>query len=143
MIHKLPPFCRLHLVVEIFWTLNLINQPNLLGQQIRKLHYWTLGISVINNTMFPPSLFIRDLWKVPNILVKYLRGPNVFKEYLNKPEATQKEFDGDWFKTGDTSKVSIYRVAIFRILLKTIYLCMQLCPLEASRGILGLNMLKF
>jgi len=42
-----------------------------------------------------------------------IRGPNVFKEYLNKPEATAKEFDGDWFKTGDTSKIED---GVFRIL---------------------------
>ena len=35
-----------------------------------------------------------------------IKGPNVFKEYLNKPEATAKEFTKDgWFKTGDTSQV--------------------------------------
>ena len=35
-----------------------------------------------------------------------IRGPNVFREYHNKPEATQKEFTEDgWFKTGDTAKV--------------------------------------
>ena len=35
-----------------------------------------------------------------------IKGPNVFKEYLNKPEATAKEFTQDgWFKTGDTSQV--------------------------------------
>jgi len=45
-----------------------------------------------------------------------IRGPNVFKEYLNKPEATQKEFDGDWFKTGDTSKIEN---GVFRILGRT------------------------
>ena len=40
----------------------------------------------------------------------------MFKEYLNKPEATQKEFDGDWFKTGDTSKVGVYyRVGVLFI----------------------------
>ena len=35
-----------------------------------------------------------------------IRGPNVFREYHNKPEATEKEFTEDgWFKTGDTAKV--------------------------------------
>ena len=35
-----------------------------------------------------------------------IKGPNVFKEYHNKPEATEKEFTEDgWFKTGDTAKV--------------------------------------
>ena len=37
-----------------------------------------------------------------------IKGPNVFKEYHNKPEATKKEFTEDgWFKTGDTAKVMI------------------------------------
>ena len=37
-----------------------------------------------------------------------IKGPNVFKEYHNKPEATVKEFTVDgWFKTGDTAKVII------------------------------------
>ena len=36
-----------------------------------------------------------------------IKGPNVFREYHNKPEATKKEFTHDgWFKTGDTAKVS-------------------------------------
>ena len=41
-----------------------------------------------------------------NLIFFCFSGPNVFKEYLNKPEATKKEFDGNWFKTGDTSKVT-------------------------------------
>ncbi|KAL9649387.1 hypothetical protein ABK040_014298 [Willaertia magna] len=33
-----------------------------------------------------------------------IKGPNVFKEYYNKPDATKKSFTEDgWFKTGDTS----------------------------------------
>ena len=35
-----------------------------------------------------------------------VRGPNVFTEYYNRPEATRKEFTEDgWFRTGDTAKV--------------------------------------
>ena len=35
-----------------------------------------------------------------------VRGPNVFTEYHNRPEATRKEFTEDgWFRTGDTAKV--------------------------------------
>jgi acyl-CoA synthetase (AMP-forming)/AMP-acid ligase II len=30
-----------------------------------------------------------------------VRGPSVFKCYLNKPDATRKKFKGDWFYTGD------------------------------------------
>ena len=39
-----------------------------------------------------------------------IKGPNVFKEYHNKPEATEKEFTEDgWFKTGDTAKVILIK----------------------------------
>ncbi|WP_149183234.1 acyl-CoA synthetase [Streptomyces sp. TRM49041] len=30
-----------------------------------------------------------------------VRGPNLFTEYLNRPDATAAAFDGDWFRTGD------------------------------------------
>jgi malonyl-CoA/methylmalonyl-CoA synthetase len=30
-----------------------------------------------------------------------VRGPNLFTEYLNRPDATAAAFDGDWFATGD------------------------------------------
>ncbi|MER7152704.1 acyl-CoA synthetase [Streptomyces lydicus] len=30
-----------------------------------------------------------------------VRGPNLFVEYLNRPEATDAAFDGGWFRTGD------------------------------------------
>ncbi|MFE9248521.1 acyl-CoA synthetase [Streptomyces sp. NPDC007088] len=30
-----------------------------------------------------------------------VRGPNLFTEYLNRPDATAGAFDGDWFRTGD------------------------------------------
>ncbi|PKK72570.1 acetyl-CoA synthetase-like protein [Rhizophagus irregularis] len=44
-----------------------------------------------------------------------IKGQNVFKEYWNKPEATQKEFTQDgWFKTGDiaiiTEKEKVYKI---------------------------------
>ncbi|MCH8106610.1 MAG: AMP-binding protein [Proteobacteria bacterium] len=31
----------------------------------------------------------------------WLKGPCVFKEYWNNPQATEKSFTGDWFHTGD------------------------------------------
>ena len=30
-----------------------------------------------------------------------VRGPNLFTEYLNRPDATAAAYDGDWFRTGD------------------------------------------
>ncbi|KAI8822216.1 AMP-dependent synthetase and ligase [Fimicolochytrium jonesii] len=36
----------------------------------------------------------------------YVSGPQVFKEYWNKPEATAKELQDGWFKTGDIVKKS-------------------------------------
>ncbi|MGW7364716.1 acyl-CoA synthetase [Streptomyces sp. NPDC054841] len=30
-----------------------------------------------------------------------VRGTNLFTEYLNRPDATEAAFDGDWFRTGD------------------------------------------
>lgn len=30
-----------------------------------------------------------------------VRGPNLFVEYLNRPDATAAAFDGGWFRTGD------------------------------------------
>ena len=34
-----------------------------------------------------------------------VKGPAVFKEYYNRPEATKKEFTKDkWFKTRDTAE---------------------------------------
>ncbi|MFH8349699.1 acyl-CoA synthetase [Streptomyces sp. NPDC018045] len=30
-----------------------------------------------------------------------VRGPNLFAEYLNRPDATAAAFDGGWFRTGD------------------------------------------
>lgn len=30
-----------------------------------------------------------------------VRGPNLFTEYLNRPDATNEAFDGGWFRTGD------------------------------------------
>jgi len=34
-----------------------------------------------------------------------VRGPNVFKGYLNWPDATREAFAGDWFHTGDMARI--------------------------------------
>jgi malonyl-CoA/methylmalonyl-CoA synthetase len=41
-----------------------------------------------------------------------VRGPNVFKEYWGKPEATRSAFRAGWFRTGDTAIVEngVYRI---------------------------------
>lgn len=46
-----------------------------------------------------------------------VKGPTVFKEYWNNPEATSDSFTKDgWFKTGDTA---IYSNGVYRILGRT------------------------
>lgn len=46
-----------------------------------------------------------------------VKGPNVFKEYWNKPGATRDAFTSDgWFKTGDTAE---YKDGAYRILGRT------------------------
>ncbi|MEO0340424.1 MAG: acyl-CoA synthetase, partial [Bacteroidota bacterium] len=43
-----------------------------------------------------------------------VKGPNIFKEYWQKPEATQKTFtENGWFKTGD---IALYDKGAYRIL---------------------------
>lgn len=43
-----------------------------------------------------------------------VKGPNIFKEYWQKPEATQKTFTEDgWFKTGD---IAVFENSAYRIL---------------------------
>jgi acyl-CoA synthetase (AMP-forming)/AMP-acid ligase II len=37
--------------------------------------------------------------------VVMLRGPNLFREYWRRPEATRAAFGGDWFDTGDLGTV--------------------------------------
>jgi len=41
-----------------------------------------------------------------------VRGPSVFKEYWNRPEATAEAFREGWFRTGDTAVVEggVYRI---------------------------------
>lgn len=36
----------------------------------------------------------------------YVKGPTVFKEYWNRPQATKDAFSDDWFQTGDVVAVS-------------------------------------
>nr|XP_029132924.1 acyl-CoA synthetase family member 3, mitochondrial [Labrus bergylta] len=46
-----------------------------------------------------------------------VRGPSVFKEYWNKPEATRESFTADgWFKTGDTA---VYKDGVYWIMGRT------------------------
>lgn len=48
-----------------------------------------------------------------------VKGNSVFKEYYNRPEATQKEFTIDnWFKTGDTCQYNTEK-KLFKILGRT------------------------
>lgn len=35
----------------------------------------------------------------------YVKGPNVFQGYLNRPDATQASFKDGWFATGDLGKI--------------------------------------
>lgn len=41
-----------------------------------------------------------------------VRGPNVFQEYWNRPDATNDSFTGGWFKTGDMAVIEdgYYRI---------------------------------
>jgi acyl-CoA synthetase (AMP-forming)/AMP-acid ligase II len=36
--------------------------------------------------------------------VLWVRGPGLFRGYYNKPEANKREFNGDWFCTGDIAR---------------------------------------
>lgn len=47
----------------------------------------------------------------------FIRGPNIFTEYINRKEDTEKSFStGGWFKTGDEAQ---YQNGIFKILGRT------------------------
>lgn len=47
----------------------------------------------------------------------FVRGPNVFTEYINRKEETEKSFStGGWFQTGDEAQ---YQEGIFKILGRT------------------------
>lgn len=41
-----------------------------------------------------------------------VRGPGVFRDYWNRPEASAETFDGDWFRTGDMAvlETGYYRI---------------------------------
>lgn len=45
-----------------------------------------------------------------------VKGPGIFNEYYNLPEATAKEFDGDWFKTGDVGVRIKEQDGMYRVL---------------------------
>lgn len=36
----------------------------------------------------------------------WIKGPGLLREYWDRPDATQKSFEGDWFKTGDVVRRS-------------------------------------
>ncbi|ONI80113.1 acyl-CoA synthetase [Saccharothrix sp. ALI-22-I] len=42
-----------------------------------------------------------EAWDGVSVGEIQVRGPNLFTEYLNRPDATAAAFDGDWFRTGD------------------------------------------
>jgi len=50
-------------------------------------------------------------WPFPGVDVRtdastgelFVRGPQVFDRYWNRPEATAEAFDGEWFRTGDVA----------------------------------------
>ncbi|CAH2986201.1 unnamed protein product [Chilo suppressalis] len=63
----------------------------------------------------------------------WVKGPGIFKEYYNNPEATAETFaDGRWFKTGDTfyrdAQWNYYFVERIKLLLK--YNSNQISPVE-------------
>lgn len=63
----------------------------------------------------------------------WLKGPSVFKEYYNNPEATEETFAEDrWFKTGDTfyrdENWNFFFVERIKLLLK--YKSYQISPVE-------------
>ncbi len=64
--------------------------------RIDDYHFGTVGKPL-------PEISVR-IAKDGEILVK---GPNVFSEYLNRPEETRAAFDGEgWFRTGDLGEYS-------------------------------------
>ncbi|MGR8010701.1 acyl-CoA synthetase [Streptomyces hypolithicus] len=48
-----------------------------------------------------PGVELRLVDEVDGVGEIQVRGPNLFTEYLNRPEATAEAFDGTWFRTGD------------------------------------------
>jgi len=79
---------------------NLERRPGHIGQPLSGV---TIRIANENNESLPNG-------KSGEIQVK---GPNVFKEYWNKPEATAGTFVDGWFKTGD---IAVFEDNYYRIL---------------------------
>ncbi|MBT2398776.1 acyl-CoA synthetase [Streptomyces sp. ISL-100] len=48
-----------------------------------------------------PGVELRLVDEADGIGEIQVRGPNLFTEYLNRPDATAAAFDGSWFRTGD------------------------------------------
>ncbi|MGW8376656.1 acyl-CoA synthetase [Streptomyces sp. ODS28] len=46
-----------------------------------------------------------EVWDGETVGEVEVRGPNLFTEYLNRPDATAEAFDGGWFRTGDMATV--------------------------------------
>ncbi|KAL0867847.1 hypothetical protein ABMA27_008540 [Loxostege sticticalis] len=68
----------------------------------------------------------------------WIKGPGIFKEYYNNPEATEETFAEDrWFKTGDTfyrdAAWNFYFVERIKLLLK--YKSNQISPVELENVI--------
>lgn len=55
-----------------------------------------VGLRLVDETGAPITAY--DSETVGEI---QLRGPNLFTEYLNRPDATEAAFDDGWFRTGD------------------------------------------
>ncbi|XP_052751977.1 luciferin 4-monooxygenase-like isoform X2 [Galleria mellonella] len=72
----------------------------------------------------------------PNVAGElWVKGPGVFKEYYNNPEATAEAFaDGRWFKTGDMfyrdANYNFFFVERIKLLLK--YKSYQISPVEVE-----------
>jgi len=81
-----------------------------------------------------------------------VRGPGVFREYWNQPEATRATFRGDWFRTGDLavfedgryrilgrSSVDIIKSGGFKISALEIEECLRQHPAVEDCAVVGLD----